>query len=207
MQVGHIAEIWRYPVKSMGGERIESSLLDGNGILGDRGWAVRDREADETRSARQIPRLLQCAASYAEEPAVGHRSPRVSLSLPGDVSIDSEAEDLHEQISAAIEREVSLTPLHPADDLEHYLRAPGDPNADPMAVLRQLLGMEEDDPMPDLSGLPQDLRGFSTPPGHVLRLLSAARHVDRLAREPERVRRRRRCRRAPLPAQHPDRHG
>ena len=112
MQVGHIAEIWRYPVKSMGGERIESSLLDGNGILGDRGWAVRDREADETRSARQIPRLLQCAASYAEEPAVGRRSPRVSLSLPGDVSLDSEAEDLHEQISAAIEREVSLTPLH-----------------------------------------------------------------------------------------------
>ena len=165
MQVGHIAEIWRYPVKSMGGERIESSLLDANGILGDRGWAVRDREADETRSARQIPRLLQCAASYAEEPAVGRRSPRVSLSLPGDVSIDSEAEDLHERISAAIEREVSLTPLHAADDLEHYRRAPGDPNVDPMAVLRELLGMEEDDPMPDLSGLPQDLRGFSTPPG------------------------------------------
>lgn len=165
MQVGRVTEIWRYPVKSMGGERIERSLLDHNGIVGDRGWAVRDREADETRSARQIPRLLQCAASYAEEPAADRRSPRVELSLPDGAAVGSDAGNAAELLSAALEREVALTPLHPADDLEHYRRAPGDPNADPIAMLREVFGLREDDPLPDLSGLPEDLGQFSTPPG------------------------------------------
>ena len=165
MQIGRVTEIWRYPVKSMGGERIERSLLDHNGIVGDRGWAVRDREADETRSARQIPRLLQCAASYAEEPAADRRSPRVELSLPDGAAVGSDADNAAELLSAALERDVALTPLHPADDLEHYRRAPGDPNADPIAMLREVFGLREDDPLPDLSGLPEDLGQFSTPPG------------------------------------------
>ena len=165
MQVGRVTEIWRYPVKSMGGERIERSLLDHNGIVGDRGWAVRDREADETRSARQIPRLLQCAASYAEEPAADRRSPRVELSLPDGAAVGSDADNAAQLLSAALERDVALTPLHPADDLEHYRRAPGDPNADPIAMLREVFGLREDDPLPDLSGLPEDLGQFSTPPG------------------------------------------
>lgn len=165
MQVGRVTEIWRYPVKSMGGERIERSLLDHNGIVGDRGWAVRDREADETRSARQIPRLLQCAASYAEEPAADRRSPRVELSLPDGAAVGSDADNAAELLSAALERDVALTPLHPADDLEHYRRAPGDPNVDPIAMLREVFGLREDDPLPDLSGLPEDLGQFSTPPG------------------------------------------
>ncbi len=165
MQVGRVTEIWRYPVKSMGGERIERSLLDHNGIVGDRGWAVRDREADETRSARQIPRLLQCAASYAEEPAADRRSPRVQLSLPDGAAVGSDADNAAQLLSAALERDVALTPLHPADDLEHYRRAPGDPNIDPIAALRAVFGLREDDPLPDLSGLPEDLGRFSTPPG------------------------------------------
>ena len=165
MQVGRVAEIWRYPVKSMGGEQVQRSLLDGNGIAGDRGWAVRDREADETRSARQIPRLLQCAASYAEEPAADRRSPRVELSLPDGAAVGSDAENVGELLSAALEREVSLTPLHPADDHAHYRRAPGDPNVDPIAMLREVFGLRDDDPLPDLTGLPSDLAQFSTPPG------------------------------------------
>ena len=147
------------------GERVERSLLDGNGIAGDRGWAVRDSEADETRSARQIPRLLQCAASYVEEPTAERRSPRVQLSLPDGAAVAGDAANVGELLSAALEREVSLTPLHPADDLAHYRRAPGDPNADPIAMLREVFGLREDDPLPDLSGLPQELGQFSTPPG------------------------------------------
>lgn len=165
MEVGRIAEIWRYPVKSMGGEQVARSLLDANGIAGDRGWAVRDREVDETRSARQIPRLLQCAASYSEEPTAALRSPRVLLSLPDREPISSDGADLNEVLSAVLEREVSLTPLHPADDLAHYRRAPGDPSIDQMAMLRQVFGLEDDDPIPDLSGLPSELAQYSTPPG------------------------------------------
>ena len=35
-----VVELWRYPVKSMGGERLEVADIDEWGITGDRQWAV-----------------------------------------------------------------------------------------------------------------------------------------------------------------------
>jgi len=37
-----VAEIWRYPVKSMAGERLESCLITDRGLEGDRRWALID---------------------------------------------------------------------------------------------------------------------------------------------------------------------
>ncbi|HEY7323322.1 MAG TPA: MOSC N-terminal beta barrel domain-containing protein [Streptosporangiaceae bacterium] len=37
-----VEQIWRYPVKSIGGERMESARADGDGVEGDRVWAVQD---------------------------------------------------------------------------------------------------------------------------------------------------------------------
>lgn len=165
VSVGKVSQIWRYPVKSMGGELIDSSYVDQNGLAGDRGWAVREVEADETRSARQIPKLLQFAAAYADAPTPQRRSPTVAITTPDQEQVSSADDDRDAQLSALIGRDVRLTPLHPADDLEHYRRAPGPEGIDPIAALRQVFGLEDDDPLPDLSGLPQELRGFSTPPG------------------------------------------
>ena len=39
-----IAEIWRYPVKSMGGERIDHAVLTALGIPGDRVVHVEDAQ-------------------------------------------------------------------------------------------------------------------------------------------------------------------
>ena len=39
---GTVAEIWRYPVKSMAGERLDSCLIDETGLEGDRRWALVD---------------------------------------------------------------------------------------------------------------------------------------------------------------------
>ena len=38
---GSVAEIWRYPVKSMGGERLAQSAIAARGLHADRMWAVR----------------------------------------------------------------------------------------------------------------------------------------------------------------------
>ena len=48
-----IAELWRYPVKSMGGERVESLELRISAVVGDRRWAVRNTETGKIASAKR----------------------------------------------------------------------------------------------------------------------------------------------------------
>ncbi len=165
MSIGSVSQLWRYPVKSMGGEQLEAAAIDQNGVAGDRGWAVREVEADVTRNAREVPKLLQFSAAYANEPNFDSRSPAVTITTPDNARVESEQDDRDARLSETLGRTVMLTPLHPADDLAWYARGQMPEGTDQLAMLRQLLGMEEDDPIPDLSGLPQDLQGFSTPPG------------------------------------------
>jgi uncharacterized protein YcbX len=52
-----VAEIWRYPVKSMAGERLSAAALTVDGIPGDRVVHVRDSR-DHVVTSRSRPRLL-----------------------------------------------------------------------------------------------------------------------------------------------------
>ncbi len=67
-----VSGLWRYPVKSMGGERLETVTLTAAGIDGDRRWAVRDLETGKVASAKR-PRpygaLLHWSARLDEEGA------------------------------------------------------------------------------------------------------------------------------------------
>ena len=61
----HVAELHRFPVKSMGGERLESVALDPLGIAGDRRYAVRDLDTGKILSGKRpsVGRvLLNCGA-------------------------------------------------------------------------------------------------------------------------------------------------
>jgi uncharacterized protein YcbX len=53
----HVAELWRYPVKSMAGESLKSAELGQLGILGDRIVHVEDGQG-RVLTARTHPRLL-----------------------------------------------------------------------------------------------------------------------------------------------------
>ena len=57
-----IREIWRYPVKSLGGERLESAHVDELGIAGDRAWGIYDPETEMVLTARREPALLFLSA-------------------------------------------------------------------------------------------------------------------------------------------------
>jgi uncharacterized protein len=69
-----IAELWRYPVKSMGGEALEEARLSEDGIAGDRALAVVD-PAGSVLTARTRPRLLAHRATLGAdgEPLVDGR--------------------------------------------------------------------------------------------------------------------------------------
>lgn len=57
-----VTELWRYPVKSMGGERLEAAAIGELGIVGDRGWGVFDVATGTVLTARRSPQLLFGAA-------------------------------------------------------------------------------------------------------------------------------------------------
>jgi uncharacterized protein len=64
--VGTVAGLWRWPVKSMGGERVNALRVDGRGAGGDRTHAVLHEHKGERKplTAREAPRLLAWKAGY-----------------------------------------------------------------------------------------------------------------------------------------------
>ena len=62
-----IAEIWRYPVKSLAGERLESAELGENGIAGDRGVLVYDEQTRRLITSRTHPKLLGLSARLGSD--------------------------------------------------------------------------------------------------------------------------------------------
>jgi uncharacterized protein YcbX len=69
----HVAELWRFPVKSMRGERLETARLTGDGVEGDRIVHVRGRH--NVLTARTRYKLLSLAATTGPdgEPQVDGR--------------------------------------------------------------------------------------------------------------------------------------
>jgi uncharacterized protein YcbX len=83
--VGHVQALWRYPVKSMLGERLPRLEVGPAGVLGDRGYALWDSAARRVASAKNPRRwadLLSYTARYLSEPRVGEPLPPVEVEGP-----------------------------------------------------------------------------------------------------------------------------
>jgi uncharacterized protein len=145
-----VKEIWRYPVKSMQGERLEASAITPQGIPYDRGWAVRDEKTQTIRGAKHLPKLLLCSACYLEGTSAG-AVPHVQITLPSGDRVRSDDPRVHAAISQAIERDVTLWPLLGAEELDHY-RIKDEASKDVVAEWRRLFMLEADEPLPDLDG-------------------------------------------------------
>lgn len=163
MDVGRIRELWRHPVKSMMGERIERADLGTNGIPGDRAWAVRDEERGGIRGAKKIAGLMRCGARYLEEPAFG-KVPPPEIRLPDGTTLRASDPGAAERVSGAVEQKVTLWPLLPADRVDHYRRgAPTHEDFD--QEMRAIFGRTKDEPLPDLAAFPRELFEYESPPG------------------------------------------
>ena len=163
-KMASVAEIWRYPVKSMVGERLGSTSVSEWGLLGDRGWAVRDEVRGGIRGAKKIAGLMQLAGRYLAEPTSQRRSPPVEILMPDGSTVTSDDPNVSERVSYAVDHPVTLWPLQPAEDRDHYRR--GGPDSDDfVAELQTMFGAGAGEPLPDLSGFPEELAEFESPPG------------------------------------------
>ncbi|HTO08990.1 MAG TPA: MOSC domain-containing protein [Myxococcota bacterium] len=161
--IGRVRDIWRYPVKSMAGERLDEAFVDAGGIPGDRGWAVRDERRGGIRGAKKIAGLMRLSARYLETPT--RAEPRVpEIGLPDGSRVRADAPDAAARVSAAVETPVTLWPLLPESEREHYRRGPPD-HKDVLTELRSIFGRTPDEPLPDLSNLPRELFEFESLPG------------------------------------------
>lgn len=70
-----VAELWRYPVKSAGGERLAATVLGKQGIAGDRALAVRDELSGEVTWAGETPGLMRLRAATSAQGLVSLARP------------------------------------------------------------------------------------------------------------------------------------
>ncbi|MGX9788315.1 MOSC domain-containing protein [Mycobacterium sp. MMS18-G62] len=172
MAIGQVAELWRYPVKSLGGERIEQSEFSARGVHGDRLWAVRDLERDVTASARRISKLLTATARYPDPvpPDAGPGNvPDVEITFPDGTVLSSGDDEVHAKLSELAGRDVKLTALPPAEDTSLHRLSRQERDNTSIASLRTDFGVTDEEKFPDISMLRvSDLATFarySTPPG------------------------------------------
>jgi uncharacterized protein YcbX len=113
---GRVDGLFRYPVKSMLGERLDASRVDERGFLGDRGYALVDQETGKVASAknpRLWSRLFECRAEYVVEPGDDPGLPPVRITLPGGAHVLSDDARVHESLSRFIDRPVRLETTAP----------------------------------------------------------------------------------------------
>ena len=109
--VGTVRALWRFPVKSMLGEELDAAELTEGGIVGDRAYAVVDRETGKVASAKhpkQWPDLLACRAAFVEPPRPGDELPPARIDLADGNSVLSDASDVDEVLTRFFGRDVEL---------------------------------------------------------------------------------------------------
>ncbi len=116
--VGAVAGLWRFPVKSMLGEQLETVALTGRGLLGDRAYALIDVNSGKVASAKSVrlfPDLLRCRAAFVEPPQFNRELPPARITLPSGTSVNSDSSEVDNVLSAYFRRDVRLAQAAPDD--------------------------------------------------------------------------------------------
>ncbi len=114
--VGALTRLWRFPVKSMGGETTDSSEVTKAGLIGDRAHALIDTETGKVvsgKSAKHFPQVMQCRAAFVEPPRSNGPLPPVAITLADGTTVRSDAADRDHVLSAFFGRSVTLASQAP----------------------------------------------------------------------------------------------
>ncbi len=122
--VGVVDSLWRYPVKSMLGEKLDEVDVVSKGFLGDRAYALWDRETERIASAKnpkKWAKLLGFQAGFMSSPKPEASMPSVKFALPDGSTATSDNFDINTTLSQAVGRDVQLLSASPeAPSLDQY---------------------------------------------------------------------------------------
>jgi uncharacterized protein len=105
-KVGIVSELWRYPVKSMRGERLREMTVTPDGVLGDRAYALRELKYGAIMSAKIWPWMLQMRAGWSAEPDTDGATVRIEV--PDGVVIEGDSPQSAEALSELFKHPVRL---------------------------------------------------------------------------------------------------
>lgn len=141
---GSVVSLWRYPVKSMQGEAIDIAAITERGIIGDRAYAILDRETGHIASAkhpRKWRKLLACQAAFDASPQPDAPLPSIAITLPDGRIVSSADPRIDQILSQVFEREVTLVTTLVTSPTREADRTPVDGGteqelirAEPMAI-------------------------------------------------------------------------
>ncbi|MGH2759952.1 MAG: MOSC N-terminal beta barrel domain-containing protein, partial [Actinomycetota bacterium] len=110
---GTVTELWRYPVKSMLGERLDSTGISEHGVTGDRAFALIDEETGKVCSAKRHDLwggLFGFRAKLvSEQPRIAH------ITFPDGSEATTNDADVSDRLTEALGRKVVLSAMVPAD--------------------------------------------------------------------------------------------
>jgi uncharacterized protein YcbX len=115
------------------GEELDAAEVSEGGLVGDRAYALVDRETGKVVSAKHPklwPNMLACRATFVEPPETGAELPPVRIELADGTSVLSDAPDVDAVLSRFFGREVELA--HAAENgytIDQY--HPDEENYDP----------------------------------------------------------------------------
>ncbi|GAC1365961.1 MAG: MOSC domain-containing protein [Actinomycetota bacterium] len=147
--VGAVVALWRFPVKSMLGEQLDEADLTEQGVVGDRAYALIDRQSGKVVRAsntKLFPHLFACRASFVAKPPANHEPPPVCSTLPDGHSVTGPSSDADAVLSTLFEREVTLTPgtAEPLDrQAEEFTIDPAHPDIEKLHPIGHRAILEE----------------------------------------------------------------
>lgn len=137
--VGSVWRLWRYPVKSMLGEEVESAEVVWSGLYGNRSYALVDVESSKLVTAKnpaKWARVFECSSRLLDGGGDAAGAPWVEVTLPGGKRFriaDGDCGRAEEALSELFGRQVRFTAARPEPEVatmeEYYAEIEGEPRA------------------------------------------------------------------------------
>lgn len=106
-----VVSIWRYPVKSMLGEELNSSYVTERGLIGDRAYVLIDQKTGKVASAKNPKKwgkLFDFRSVFIDPLQVVENIPPVRITFPDDTHIFSDQDNIDYTLSKVLDQDVRL---------------------------------------------------------------------------------------------------